>query len=83
MQQDNNPKYTSKSTKKWLKHRKCNILEWLCQNPKHNFNTNIVKGKKRKKEQFMQGSLLTSLRCSSFVIPPNCWAELIISFQKH
>ncbi len=29
MQQDNNPKHTSHSTKEWLKKNKVNVLEWL------------------------------------------------------
>ncbi len=33
MQQDNNPKHTSHSTKEWLKKNKVNVLEWLSQHP--------------------------------------------------
>ncbi len=33
MQQDNNPKHTSHSTKEWLKKNKVNALEWLSQSP--------------------------------------------------
>ncbi len=33
MQQDNNPKHTSHSTKVWLKKNKVNVLEWLSQSP--------------------------------------------------
>ncbi len=33
MQQDNNPKHTSHSTKEWLKKNKVNVLEWLSQSP--------------------------------------------------
>ncbi len=33
MQQDNNPKHTSHSTKEWLKKNKVNVLEWLSQCP--------------------------------------------------
>ncbi len=31
MQQDNNPKHTSQSTKEWLKKNKVNVLKWLSQ----------------------------------------------------
>ncbi len=31
MQQDNNPKHTSHSTKEWLKKNKVNVLKWLSQ----------------------------------------------------
>ena len=31
--QDNDPKHTSKSTKEWLKKKKCNVLEWPSQSP--------------------------------------------------
>ncbi len=31
MQQDNNPKYTSRFTKEWLKKNKVNILGWSSQ----------------------------------------------------
>ncbi len=33
MQQDNNRKHTSHSTKEWLKKNKVNVLEWLSQSP--------------------------------------------------
>ncbi len=33
MQQDNNPKHTSHSTKELLKKNKVNVLEWLSQSP--------------------------------------------------
>ncbi len=33
MQQNNNPKHTSHSTKEWLKKNKVNVLEWLSQSP--------------------------------------------------
>ncbi len=33
MQQDNNRKHTSYSTKEWLKKNKVNVLEWLSQSP--------------------------------------------------
>ncbi len=33
MQQDNNHKHTSHSTKEWLKKNKVNVLEWLSQSP--------------------------------------------------
>ncbi len=33
MQQDNNSKQTSHSTKDWLKKNKVNVLEWLSQSP--------------------------------------------------
>ncbi len=33
MQQDNNPKHTSHSTKEWLKKNKVNVLDWLSQSP--------------------------------------------------
>ncbi len=33
MQQDDNPKHTSHSTKEWLKKNKVNVLEWLSQSP--------------------------------------------------
>ncbi len=33
MQQDNNPKHTSHSTKEWLKKNKVNVLERLSQSP--------------------------------------------------
>ncbi len=33
MQQDNNPKHTSHSTKEWLKKNKVHVLEWLSQSP--------------------------------------------------
>ncbi|KAF7656364.1 hypothetical protein LDENG_00042530 [Lucifuga dentata] len=32
-QQDNDPKRTSRSTKEWLKQKKCNVLEWPSQSP--------------------------------------------------
>ncbi len=33
MQQDNDPKYTSKSTSEWLKKNKIKVLEWPNQSP--------------------------------------------------
>ncbi len=33
MQQENNPKHTSHSTKEWLKQNKVNVLEMLSQSP--------------------------------------------------
>ncbi len=36
MQQDNNPKHTSHSTKEWLKKNKVNVLERLSQSPDPN-----------------------------------------------
>ncbi len=36
MQQDNNPKHTSHSTKDWLKKNKVNVLEWLSQSSELN-----------------------------------------------
>ncbi len=36
LQQDNNPKHTSHSTKEWLKKNKINVLEWLSQSPNLN-----------------------------------------------
>ncbi|MBN3293577.1 TCB1 transposase, partial [Polypterus senegalus] len=33
MQQDNNPKHTSRSTKEWLKKNKVNVFEWPSQSP--------------------------------------------------
>lgn len=33
IQQDNDPKHTSTSTKKWLKQNKCNLLEWPDHKP--------------------------------------------------
>ena len=32
-QQDNDPKHTAKSTKKWLSENNVNILQWSCQSP--------------------------------------------------
>ncbi len=33
MQQDNDPKFTSKSTSEWLKKNKSKVLEWPSQSP--------------------------------------------------
>lgn len=33
MQQDNDPKHTSKSTKEWIKQKKLRLLEWPSQSP--------------------------------------------------
>ena len=33
MQQDNDPKHTSKSTSEWLKNKKFKVLEWPSQSP--------------------------------------------------
>ncbi len=33
MQQDNDPKHTSKSTSEWLKKKQIKVLEWPSQNP--------------------------------------------------
>ncbi len=39
MQQDNNSKHTSNSTKEWLKKNKGNVLDWLSQSP----DLNLIK----------------------------------------
>ncbi len=39
MQQDNNSKHTSHSTKEWLKKNKGNVLDWLSQSP----DLNLIK----------------------------------------
>ncbi len=47
MQQDNNPKHTSHSTKEWLKKNKVNVLERLSQSPDLNPIQMCVEGPKQ------------------------------------
>ncbi len=65
MQQDNNPKHTSHSTKEWLKKNKINVLEWLSQSP----DLNPIKMLwKDLINQFVGGSPPTSQSLSGFAL---------------
>ncbi len=57
MQQDNNPKHTSHSTKEWIKKNKVNVLEWL--NQSRDFNPIKMLWKDLSK-QFIGGNPPTS-----------------------
>ncbi len=62
MQQDNNPKHTSHSTKEWLKENKVNVLEWLSQSPDLNPIKMLWKDLSK---QFIEGNPPTSQSLSA------------------
>ncbi len=65
MQQDNNPKHTSHSTKEWLKKNKVNVLEWLSQSLDLNPITMLWKDLSK---QFIGGNPPTSQSLSGSVL---------------
>ncbi len=65
MQQDNNPKHTSNSTKEWLKKNKINVLEWLSQSPDLNPIKMLWKDLSK---QSIGGSTPTSQSLSGFAV---------------
>ncbi len=65
MQQDNNPKHTSHSTKEWLKKNKVNVLEWLSQSPDLNPIKMLWKDLSK---QFIGGNPPTSQSLSGFAL---------------
>ena len=95
MQQDNNPKHTSKSTKKWLK-KKCNVLEWPSQSPDLNpiemlwkdlkrsvharKPTNIHELKQFCKEEWAK---IPPSRWDWWTVTENVWLRLLLLTRSH
>ncbi len=92
MQQDNDPKHTSKSTSEWHKKNKIKALEWPCQSPdlnpiemlwhdlKQSFHawkhSNVAEFKKNAKKSSQK--FLHSNVKDSFPVIANAWLQLLL-----
>ena len=85
MQQDNNPKHTSRSTKEWLKQKKDNVLEWPSQSPDLNPKEMLWKDLKHvvhvEKPTNIPELRLFCKEERAKILPSRC-AELINSYWK-
>ncbi len=83
MQQDNNPKHTSHSTKEWLKKNEVNVLERLSQSPDLNPIKMLWKDLSK---QFIGGNPPTSefkwFCTKEWAKTPTCYCAGLISIYK-
>ena len=84
MQQDNDPKHTSKSSKEWLKRKIC-VLEWTSQSPDLNSIEMLWHDLKRavQSRQLRNIDELKQIRREEWLkIPPQRCASLLSSYRK-
>ena len=83
--QDNDPKHTTKSTKKWLSENNVNVLQWPNQSPNLNPIENLRQVWKIQIQEEAPANinnLKTICQEEWYKIPTNYYKELIESYRK-
>ncbi len=85
-QNDNDPKHTAKSTKKWLKKKHIKVLKWPRQSLDHNPIENLwreLKVRVAKRQRQNLNDLERICKDEWDKIPPEMCANVVANYKKH